>query len=82
MDKQTHTHSYHQKYLLRQQRDILKDLGLTDAELIKSHAACRLNGFCGGYGNKDQVEKELPTFNLSERAQERVKSIVSRGSFH
>jgi peptide-methionine (S)-S-oxide reductase len=72
---------YHQKYLLRQQRDILQALNLTDADLITSHEACKLNGYCGGYGKMENLEKELPTFNLSPKIQERVKNLLSRGAF-
>ena len=42
--------SYHQKYMLRQQRPLLKSLGLSDSELIQSHVAARLNGYVGGNG--------------------------------
>lgn len=74
--------SYHQKYLLRQQRDIIKGLGLSDKELISSHTACRLNGYVGGYGKPEQLEKELPRFNLSPHVAEHVRTIVSRGSLY
>ena len=74
--------SYHQKYLLRQQRDILKALDLSDSELITSHVACRINGYCGGYGNLDELEKELANFKLSEATQERLRKIVARGQLH
>ena len=74
--------SYHQKYLLRQQRDILRELNLTDSELITSHVACRLNGFCGGYGTINSYDKEAPSFKLSPSVQERVRKIVARGSLH
>lgn len=84
----THTHShsllhrYHQKYLLRQQRDILKALNLTDEELVTSHIAARLNGYCGGYGSVQELEKELPSFNLPAHIQDRVKKMTARGSLH
>lgn len=74
--------SYHQKYLLRQQRDILKALDLSDAEVITSHVACRLNGYCGGYGTVAELEKEMPGFKLPEKVQERVRGVVARGRFH
>ena len=74
--------SYHQKYLLRQQRDILQALDLTEEELIKSHAACRINGYCGGYGKMEELEKELPLFNLPSRIQDRLRAIVSRGNLY
>ena len=71
--------SYHQKYLLRQQRDVLQALSLSDEELIRSHAACRLNGYCGGYGKLDELEKELPQFNLPADAQQQVRMLTQRG---
>lgn len=74
--------SYHQKYLLRQQKDILSALNLSDDELITSHVACRLNGYCGGYGNAAELEKELPTFNLPDKIKDRVRGVVARGRFH
>ncbi len=76
------SYSYHQKYLLRQQRDVLKALNLTDEELITSHAAARLNGYCGGNGSVEELEKELPSFALPSNIQDRVRRLVSRGSFH
>ena len=72
--------SYHQKYLLRQQRDILQALNLSDEELIRSHAACRLNGYCGGYGKLTELEKELPRFNISTDAQQRVRILTQKGA--
>lgn len=73
---------YHQKYLLRQQRDILRELNLSEAELITSHTACRLNGYCGGYGSLSEFDREAQSFRLSSNTQERVRKIVSRGAMH
>lgn len=73
---------YHQKYLLRQQRDILRELNLSEAELITSYAACRLNGYCGGYGSVTNFDKESKLFKLSPSALERARKIVARGSMH
>lgn len=75
-------HSYHQKYLLRQQKDVLQALGLSDAELVTSHAAARLNGYCGGNGTLADLDKEMPRFGLPPDTQDRVKRLVSRGTFH
>ncbi len=59
----------------------MQALKMSDAELITSHVACRLNGYCGGYGSMASLEKELPSFKLSPDIQGRVKGIVSRGRF-
>lgn len=73
---------YHQKYLLRQQRNVLKALNLTNEELITSYAACRVNGYCGGYGKLEDLEKELPQFNLPDLVQDHLRRLVSKGSLY
>ena len=82
MHTHMYTNSYHQKYLLRQQRNILRELNLSEAELITSHTACRLNGYCGGYGSLSEFDREAQSFKLSSNTQERVRKIVSRGAMH
>ena len=72
--------SYHQKYLLRQQRDVLTALNLTEEEIVTSHIATRLNGYCGGHGSLEALDTEMPKFNLPENIQKRVRGIVSRKS--
>lgn len=49
--------SYHQKYILRQHRDILDTLNLSDEEIISSPLACKLNGYLGGYGDYEDFLK-------------------------
>jgi len=51
--------SYHQKYFLRKEL-MLKVLGCTEDQLIASHTATVLNGYAGGYGTAEGLEKELP----------------------
>lgn len=58
---------YHQKYILRQHSHILDKLNLTDAEVIKSKAACRLNGYLGGYGTSEGFLKECEELELPEK---------------
>jgi len=67
---------YHQKYLLRQHKSLLRSLGLSDAELIVSYVACRLNGYVGGYGNLAGFEKDLPTLGLTEQQEDYVREKV------
>ena len=73
-----HTFSYHQKYLLRQQSDVYRALGLSDEDLITSSIACRLNGYCGGYGTKAALEEELPAMDLPPNVQDRVRRLAGR----
>lgn len=74
--------SYHQKYLLRQNREILRALKLSDKELISSTIATRLNGYCGGYGKLSDLEVEIDSFKLDEPTQQQIRRIVGRGTHH
>ncbi|XP_065183487.1 peptide methionine sulfoxide reductase MsrA-like [Sycon ciliatum] len=54
---------YHQKYLLQKHPAIVSALGIkTNRELIESSRACRLNGYVGGYGAAQDLEKEWESF--------------------
>lgn len=75
-------YSYHQKYLLRQHREIHRALKLSDKELISSIAATRLNGYCGGYGKLTDLENEIETFGLDENTKKELRKIVGRGTLH
>ena len=70
--------SYHQKYLLRKEL-MLKVLSLTEDELIKSHTATALNGYAGGYGTTEGLEKELPKFidNLPLYGRDLIKKVLA-----
>lgn len=67
---------YHQKYILRQNPSILAELNLSDAELITSHVAARLNGYLGGHGTQEQLQEELDDFVLSNKAKEKIRAKV------
>lgn len=70
---------YHQKYLLRQHRSLLRSLDITDSELITSHVAARLNGYVGGHGNMDLFEQEKDKLGLNTDQQGYVKKLISGG---
>jgi len=72
---------YHQKYRLRSERDIFKELGAiypAVEDFVNSTAAARINGYLDGYGTLADLQKELPGFGLSPRADKQLISIVSR----
>lgn len=73
---------YHQKYLLRQKGSLLNQLGLSEEEIKNSHVCTRLNGYCGGYGKTDDLEKEIESFGLSESGKELIRNIASHGPLH
>ena len=55
-------------------------LNLLEKELITSHIAARVNGYCGGNGSLEALDEEMPKFNLPENLQKRLRGIVSRKS--
>ncbi|XP_022344560.1 peptide methionine sulfoxide reductase-like [Crassostrea virginica] len=59
--------NYHQKYILRQHRDILDSLNLSDEDIISSPLACKLNGYLGGYGNYADFLKDTENMELTSK---------------
>ena len=47
--------------------------------MIESTAVARLNGYVGGYGTPETLEKELNSLGLSEAGQMRLLEIADRG---
>ncbi|XP_071959163.1 peptide methionine sulfoxide reductase-like [Antedon mediterranea] len=73
---------YHQKYLLRQKRDLLSSLNLTPKEVITTHVAARLNGYAGGHGSKATFEAEREALGLSEDQVAYVRKLLGYGSMN
>jgi len=76
---------YHQKYLLRRDVDLMRQLkGIypTPMGLVNSTAAARLNGYVGGYGNMAQLEGELELLGISEASQKILVTLVRRSGRH
>jgi peptide-methionine (S)-S-oxide reductase len=72
---------YHQKYYLRQARELLNEflaIYPKQADLISSTAAARVNGYTGRYGTLEGLKAEIDTFGLSSAGRERLLQIVSR----
>ena len=62
---------YHQKYLLRQQDNLMWEFRsmYPDAQAFRnSTAAARINGYLGGHGSEAAVRKDLPALGLSPAA--------------
>ncbi|XP_048779523.1 peptide methionine sulfoxide reductase-like [Ostrea edulis] len=72
--------NYHQKYILRQHRDILDSLHLTDEELISSALACKLNGYLGGYGNFEDFLKDTEGMTLTKKQLNYVEQQLKKAS--
>lgn len=60
---------YHQKYYLRNETGLFKELNSiypTTSQLINSTAAARINGFAGGHGTLESLQKQIDYLGLSE----------------
>ena len=70
---------YHQKYYLRgsggaanELRAIYPDPG----DFLRSTAVARVNGYLGGNGTEEEVEREIGSLGLSEGGQRRLREYV------
>jgi len=67
---------YHQKYQLRRDGDVWKQLSAAYPDvddLVLSTAAARLNGWSSGGGDPEQVRRELPLVGLTKSVQRRLQ---------
>ncbi len=72
---------YHQKYLFRSERDILREFTAmypSERDFVNSTAAARINGYLDGYGTPADLRAELPKLGLSPRAGDRLTALVSK----
>ncbi len=70
---------YHQKYYLRQHRDLVRDYIMIypdENDFINSTSAARVNGYVGGYGNLKVLEEEVESLGLSAKGNEALREIV------
>jgi len=70
---------YHQKYMLRQDRQLLDALKLTDAELIESTLAAKLNGYLAGHGTKEQFEADTAGISVPPESLRYVRKRLKVG---
>ena len=69
---------YHQKYYLRSESGIVKELLAyypTLVDFVNSTAATRANAWVGGHADPDAVKRELPSMGLSAASQ---KALLDR----
>jgi hypothetical protein len=77
----TRAEGYHQKYRLRQERDLVRELSAIypkEIDFTDSTAAARINRYLDGYGTLDKLKEELPDFGLSPQAVKMLTTEVSR----
>jgi hypothetical protein len=75
----TRAEDYHQKYYLRNQAELEKRFETIYPDPVRftdSTAAARVNGYLGGYGSREQFEREAPGLGLSESELRALKALV------
>jgi peptide-methionine (S)-S-oxide reductase len=73
---------YHQKYYLQQDSELMKDFNTiypATQDFISSTAVARINGYVGGYGTLENLQKTINSFGLSEIGRNRLLEIADRG---
>jgi peptide-methionine (S)-S-oxide reductase len=73
---------YHQKYYLSQDPGLMQEFSAIYpdvSDFIDSTAVARVNGYVGGYGTPETLEKELSSLGLSEAGKMRLLEIADRG---
>ena len=68
---------YHQKYALQADRTVMDDFRrmYSDlADIVHSTAATRANSYLYGYGELEQLKRELDSLGLSEEGEKRLLS--------
>jgi hypothetical protein len=74
--------AYHQKYYLRQNRRLLKELQHfypQDVDLMNSTAAARVNGYLGRFGTIEKLKADVDRFGLSESGRRELLEILGAG---
>lgn len=77
----TRAEDYHQKYLLKRESDLLRELTRIyplQRDLVDSTAAARLNGYAGGYGGPEQLSREIDSLGLSPEGRKKLEMLVHR----
>jgi peptide-methionine (S)-S-oxide reductase len=67
---------YHQKYGLRHHPLLSVFEGYSPEAFVDSTVAARLNGLLAGHGTSEQLERELPSYGLPEKAGEQLRRMT------
>lgn len=71
---------YHQKYRLQGVPELFREFSAIYPEIedfIASTAVARVNGYIGGYGSEDFLEKHIGDLGLSQEGQEKLLEFIS-----
>ena len=73
---------YHQKYQLRQRRQLMTEFKVTyprEIYFVNLTAAARVNGHVGGHGEPEEIAANIESLGLSAAAQKRLLEISNKG---
>ncbi|GMS84291.1 hypothetical protein PENTCL1PPCAC_6466 [Pristionchus entomophagus] len=79
LDKFTIAEDYHQKYWLRAQTRIVKELNLTDETIATSEIAAKANAYMAGYTDFTDLDRLAKELNLSADLVKVMREIAERG---
>jgi peptide-methionine (S)-S-oxide reductase len=80
----TRAEDYHQKYYLRNTRafmDQFKGRFPNEDAFTDSTAVTRVNGYIGGNGTTEQLEREMEELGISGEAEVALKGILKKGGY-
>jgi peptide methionine sulfoxide reductase MsrA len=72
---------YHQKYLLNRRSEFAKAMARIyprKTDYVDSTAVARLNGYVGGYGGSEQLEREIDQLGLNAENRQALLELVGR----
>jgi methionine-S-sulfoxide reductase len=72
---------YHQKYILNRRAELAAGLKRTyprTKDFVDSTAAARLNGYVGGHGTEEQLEREIDALGLGSKNRQALIDMVAR----
>jgi len=82
----TRAEDYHQKYILKRESELMRELSRmypNHRDLVDSTAVARLNGYVGGHGSPEQLDREIERLGLSPESRKKVEEIVrGKGLFN
>jgi hypothetical protein len=73
--------AYHQKYQLQQDQEVMREFRAMYSDprdFVNSTAAARVNGYLGGHGTSEDLQRELSTLGLSDAGAGRLLDGVNR----
>ncbi|CAI5441127.1 unnamed protein product [Caenorhabditis angaria] len=79
LDKFYQAEDYHQKYWLRNKKEIFDDLKLLDTQIAEGELATKLNAYAAGYQDFSELTKLAQEYELSTETVDKIKAYALSG---